>query len=331
MKIITGGAGFIGSAICWKLNLMGFNDVLLVDSDMEGTKKCNLAGLKYSDFIDKDMFLKEISSGKIDENTDTLYHMGACSSTTEEDMDFLQRNNVEYSRILAEWSLKNNIRYVYASSAATYGDGSLGFDDDLTLIPKLKPLNKYGLSKQIFDIWVLENKLNNKIVGLKYFNVYGPNENHKGSMRSMVNKSFAKIMETGKMQLFKSERPEYKDGEQKRDFLYVKDAVDMTVFFDITNPVGKDKNGIFNIGSGKASTWLDMTYALFKAVNKIPDIEFVDMPDNIRNQYQYFTQAKMEKIRDAGFTGEITSLEEGVRDYVQNYLMPDKYLSVNEQ
>lgn len=326
MKIITGGAGFIGSAICWKLNLMGINDILIIDSDMNGTKKCNLEGLNYTDFMDKDSFLKEIASGKLDEQTDTLYHMGACSSTTEENMDFLRKNNVEYSRILAEWSLKNNIRYIYASSAATYGDGSLGFDDDTALIPKLQPLNKYGLSKQLFDMWVLENKLDNKIAGLKYFNVFGPNENHKGSMRSMVNKSFAKIIETGKMQLFKSEKPEYKDGEQKRDFLYVKDAVDMTVFFD--DPAGKNVNGIFNIGSGTASTWLDMAYALFKALNKEPNIEFVEMPDNIRNQYQYFTLASMDKIRNAGYTKPITSLEESVRDYVQGYLLPGKYLSV---
>lgn len=328
MKIITGGAGFIGSAICWKLNLMGFNDILIVDSDMNGTKKCNLEGLKFNDFKDKDTFLKEIEKGKLDKYADTLYHMGACSSTTEENMDFLKRNNTEYSRILAEWSLKNNIRYIYASSAATYGDGSLGFDDDIALIPKLLPLNKYGLSKQLFDMWVLENKFDKKIVGLKYFNVFGPNENHKGSMRSMVNKSFDKIIETGKMQLFKSEKPEYKDGEQLRDFLYVKDAVDMTVFFDVSNLAGKAVNGIFNIGSGKASTWLEMAYALFKALNKEPNIEFVEMPDNIRNQYQYFTQANMNKIKNAGYTKPVSSLDESVRDYVQNYLVTGKYLSV---
>jgi ADP-L-glycero-D-manno-heptose 6-epimerase len=254
--------------------------------------------------------------------------MGACSSTTESDMDFLQKNNVDYSRTLAEWSLKNNVRYVYASSAATYGDGSRGFDDDVNLISSLKPLNKYGLSKQIFDMWVIKNNLYDKIVGLKYFNVFGPNENHKGDMRSMVNKSFKIIKETGKMKLFKSGLPEYKDGEQKRDFLYVKDAVDMTVFFDASNNIGNKQNGIYNIGSGKASTWLDMANALFKAMNKEPNIEFVDMPDNIKNQYQYFTEAKIDKLRNAGFKLPVTTLEESVRDYVQNYLMPEKYLSV---
>jgi ADP-L-glycero-D-manno-heptose 6-epimerase len=327
MKIITGGAGFIGSAICWKLNLMGFNDILIVDSDMDGTKKNNLQDLIYSDFVDKDTFLKNLSTGKYKE-TDTLYHMGACSSTTETDMSYLQRNNVDYSRALAEWSLKNDVRYVYASSAATYGDGSLGFDDDKNLIPSLKPLNKYGLSKQIYDMCVIEHDLYDKITGLKYFNVFGPNENHKGDMRSMVNKSFKIIKETGKMKLFKSELPEYKDGEQKRDFLYVKDAVDMTVFFDAANPVGSKQNGIYNIGSGKASTWLDMAYALFKAMDKEPNIEFVEMPENIRNQYQYFTEAKIDKLRAAGFNRPITSLENSVKDYVQNYLTPDQYLSV---
>jgi ADP-L-glycero-D-manno-heptose 6-epimerase len=330
MKIITGGAGFIGSAICWKLNLLGFKDILIVDSDMEGTKKNNLKDLIYSDFVDKDTFLKDLSAGKYKE-TDTLYHMGACSSTTETNMSFLQKNNIDYSRFLAEWSLKNNVRYVYASSAATYGDGSRGFDDDVKLIPTLKPLNKYGLSKQIFDMCIIENNLYDKIVGLKYFNVFGPNENHKGDMRSMVNKSFKIIKETGKMKLFRSERSEYKDGEQKRDFLYVKDAVDMTVFFDSTNPVGNKQNGIYNIGSGKASTWLDMAFALFKAMDKEPRIEFVDMPDNIRNQYQYFTEAKIDKLRAAGYNQPIITLEKSVKDYVQNYLIPEKYLSIKNE
>jgi ADP-L-glycero-D-manno-heptose 6-epimerase len=242
-------------------------------------------------------------------------------------MDFLKKNNFEYSKTLGEWCLKNNIRYIYASSGATYGDGSKGFDDDYNLIPKLEPLNKYGLSKQMFDLWVLDNNLQNKFVGLKYFNVFGPNENHKGDMRSMVNKSYVQIKETGIMKLFKSGRKEFKDGEQKRDFVYVKDAVEMTIFFDPSNPVGRDKTGIFNVGSGKASTWNRLANAIFTAMGLEPNIVYVDMPDNLKNQYQYFTEANIKKIRIAGYNNEMTSLEDAVRDYVVNYLSKDKYLS----
>jgi ADP-L-glycero-D-manno-heptose 6-epimerase len=327
MKIITGGAGFIGSAICWRLNSLGISDIVIIDTDRDKTKEKNLENLKFSEFIDKDTFIKKLNDTRFSEKTDTLYHMGACSSTTETNMDFLKKNNFEYSKTLGEWCLKNNIRYIYASSGATYGDGSKGFDDDIDLIKHLEPLNKYGLSKQMFDLWVLENNLQNKFVGLKYFNVFGPNENHKGDMRSMVNKSYAQIKETGMMKLFKSERKEYRDGEQKRDFLYVKDAVEMTVFFDPTNPFGKDKSGIFNIGSGEASTWNRLANAIFKAMSLEPNIVYVDMPDNLKDQYQYFTEANIEKIRSAGYKNEITSLEDAVRDYVVNYLSKDKYLS----
>ena len=327
MKIITGGAGFIGSAICWRLNSLGITDIIIVDSDSEGTKKNNLENLKYSEFIDKDDFLKKLSDGSLDRKTDTLYHMGACSSTTEEDMDFLRKNNFEYSKTLGEWCLKNNVRYIYASSGATYGDGSLGFNDDYDLIPKLKPLNKYGLSKQMFDLWVLDNNFQDKFVGLKYFNVFGPNESHKGDMRSMVNKSYDKIKNTGAIELFKSERPDYKDGEQKRDFVYVKDAVEMTIFFDVINPVGKNKSGIFNVGSGEASTWNRLAYAVFQAMDLEPKIVYVDMPDNLRNQYQYFTQATINKIRNAGYKNEMTVFENAVSDYVKNYLAENKFLT----
>lgn len=326
MKIITGGSGFIGSAICWRLNTLGFKDIVIVDSDIEGTKQKNLEYLKYLDFIDKQTFLGNLGKGIFLGKADTLYHMGACTSTTENDMDYLTKNNYEYSKTLGEWCLKNNIRYIYASSAATYGAGELGYDDDEKLIPKLKPLNKYGLSKQMFDIWVLENNLQNKFVGLKYFNVFGPNENHKGDMRSMVNKAYSQIIGAGKLKLFKSEKKEYANGEQKRDFVYVKDAVDMTIFFDVINPAGKSKTGIYNIGSGRASSWNELANAIFKAMGKETSIEYVDMPDNIRNQYQYFSEANLSKLFGAGYKNNITSLDESVKDYVVNYLAKDKYL-----
>jgi ADP-L-glycero-D-manno-heptose 6-epimerase len=330
MKIITGGAGFIGSAICWRLNTLGISDIIIVDESREGTKETNLSYLKFTEYIDKDEFIKQIRSDSFKHKADTLYHMGACSSTTEGNMEYLKENNVEYSKSLAKWCLAGGVRYVYASSAATYGAGELGFDDDIAMMPKLKPINKYGQSKQLFDMWVLENKLDKEIVGLKYFNVFGPNENHKGDMRSMINKTYGQILKTGKLQLFKSLKTEYKDGEQKRDFIYVKDAVDMTLFFDKTLGQGSAQNGIFNVGSGKASTWLELAGAIFSALGKEPNIEFIDMPDSIKNQYQYFTQANISKIRKAGYDSKIMELKDSVRDYVVNYLVPDKYLDQAE-
>ncbi len=328
MKIITGGAGFIGSAICWRLNTLSIKDILIVDEDTKGTKQQNLAELDFVDFIDKDSFLKKVQTGAINYKVDTIYHMGACSSTTESNMDYLIENNVEYSKSIGKWCIKNNTKYIYASSAATYGNGSEGFDDDIETIPKLKPLNKYGLSKQMFDMWVIENKLNNKFVGLKYFNVFGPNEYHKGDMRSMVNKAFSQINETGKLKLFKSLQPDYKDGEQMRDFIYVKDAVEMTLFFDPFNETGKNETGIFNIGSGATATWLDAANAVFKALGKEPKIEFIDIPENIREQYQYYSKANINKLRGAGFENKITSLDDSIEDYVKKYLVKGNYLTI---
>ncbi len=326
MKIITGGAGFIGSAICWRLNTLGIDDIIIVDESREGEKGKNLEGIRFREYIDKDDFIRQIRDNSISHKADTLYHMGACSSTTESNMEYLKENNVEYSKSLALWCLKNGARYIYASSGATYGSGEQGFDDDISVIPKLKPINKYGLSKQMFDMWVLENKMDKEIVGLKYFNVFGPNENHKGDMRSMINKTYGQILRTGKLQLFKSLKPEYKDGEQKRDFIYVKDAVDMTIFFDKTLGKGKDKSGIFNVGSGTASTWIELANSIFAALGKEPDIEFIDMPDSIKNQYQYFTQANISKIKYAGYDSKIMALEDSVKDYVLKYLVPGRYL-----
>ena len=248
--------------------------------------------------------------------------MGANSSTTEKDADHLFSNNYLYTKELAQYSLEKNIRFIYASSAATYGDGSLGFDDDDNKLETLRPLNMYGYSKQLFDLWAKKNDAFDKIVGLKYFNVYGPNEYHKGDMRSVVHKAFEQIRDTGKVKLFKSLNPKYKDGEQLRDFIYIKDAVDMTLFF-LDKP---NVNGLFNLGTGKARTWNDLVTAIFKSLNKPVNIEYIDLPEHLRDKYQYFTEAKMDKIKKAGFNSPITSLEDGVADYVKNYLLGKQYL-----
>jgi ADP-L-glycero-D-manno-heptose 6-epimerase len=253
---------------------------------------------------------------------DAVFHLGACSSTTETDVSFLMENNFEYTKQLAQWTADENIRFIYASSAATYGDGSEGFSDDQDGIETLKPLNPYGYSKQLFDLWAKRNGLLDKIVGLKYFNVFGPNEYHKADMRSFVLKAFEQINTTGKVRLFKSHRPDYNDGEQKRDFLYVKDAVDMTLFF-YDNP---ETSGIYNLGAGISRSWNDLAKAVFVAMGKSPNIEYIDMPETIRNQYQYYTEADITKLRTAGYKKPITQLEDAVKDYVRNYLQKSAYL-----
>jgi ADP-L-glycero-D-manno-heptose 6-epimerase len=283
----------------------------------------NLRNLSFSNYLEKSAFLEMVMGQKVPCPIDAVLHMGACSSTTETDIDYLRKNNYEYTKQLAQWASGANIRFIYASSAATYGDGSAGFSDDEKTIDKLKPLNPYGQSKQMFDLWARVAGLFGKIAGLKYFNVFGPNEYHKGDMRSFVLKAFEQINAGGKVRLFKSHKSEYKDGEQMRDFLYIKDAVNMTLFF-LDNPkIG----GLFNIGSGRARTWNDLVKAVFAAMGKKPNIEYIDMPDQIRNQYQYFTQAPMEKLRKAGYDKKITSLEDAIKDYVQNYLQKDRHLS----
>jgi len=249
--------------------------------------------------------------------------MGACSDTTETDAEYLRKNNYEYTRHLAQWTSAANIRFIYASSAATYGDGSAGFSDDQEKIENLRPLNPYGYSKQLFDLWARKTGLLKKIVGLKYFNVFGPNEYHKADMRSFVLKAFEQIKTKGKVGLFKSHNAKYADGEYLRDFLYIKDAVDMTLFF-LDNP---QLSELFNIGAGKAHTWNDLAKAVFAAMSKKPNIEYIEMPESIRNQYQYFTQADTTKLRNAGYKKQTTSLEDAIKDYVQNYLQKDGYLT----
>ena len=321
MIIITGAAGFIGSALVWRLNQLGKNNIIIVDELGKDEKWKNLVGLDYEDFINKDLFIEKLESG-LNFKVDAIIHMGANSSTTEKDADHLLNNNFEYTKKLAAYSIDNNIRFIYASSAATYGDGNLGFDDEDNMSLKLRPLNMYGYSKNLFDIWALKKNILGKIVGIKYFNVFGPNEYHKGDMRSVVHKAFEQISDTGKVKLFKSRNKNYKDGEQKRDFIYIKDAVDMTLFF----MDHKNKNGLYNVGSGKARTWNDLVTALFNALDKPVNIGYIDLPEYLADKYQYFTEAKLHKIKKAGYTKNISSLEEGITDYVKNYLVPDKYL-----
>ncbi len=325
MIVVTGGAGFIGSAIIWRLNSLDQKNIIVVDELGTDEKWKNLSGLSFDDFIHKNDFLEVIET-KLKHGISAIIHMGAISSTTEKNADLLLKNNYEYTKKLAEFCIKTNARFIYASSAATYGSGERGFNDSEDEIMSLRPLNMYGYSKHLFDLWALKENLFGKITGLKYFNVYGPNEYHKGDMRSVVHKAFEQALSTGKVKLFKSKNPNYKDGEQKRDFLFVKDAVEMTLYF-MNNP---GKNGLFNVGSGTARTWNDLVKALFGALGKPVNIEYIEMPEHLSEKYQYFTEAKMDKIKKAGYSKPISSLEDGVTDYVKNYLLKYKYLSVNK-
>lgn len=313
--IVTGAAGFIGSALAWRLNQLGRTNLLLVDELDPGEKWKNLVPLAYQDYADKADFLEALRDGSLDDaRIEAVFHLGACSSTTETDAAYLARNNFEYSKALAAWCLERPepVRFVYASSAATYGDGTQGYRDDHALLPSLRPLNPYGYSKHMFDLWNLRHGHLDRVVGLKYFNVFGPNEYHKGDMMSMAAKAFRQIREDGVVRLFKSHRPDYADGMQARDFLYVKDAVDMTLFF--LDP--KAPGGIYNVGTGQARSWLDLAGALFRALGREPKVEFVPMPEALRGRYQYRTQAEIAKLRAAGYAAPIRSLEDAVADYV---------------
>ena len=317
MIIVTGGAGFIGSAFVWKLNNEGMENIIVVDDLGTSDKWKNLVSLRYQDYIHKDDFLDMVYEDDVPFPVSGIIHMGACSSTTERDADYLMENNYRYSVRIADWAVKKDVRFIYARSAATYGDGSSGFSDDDEATRTLKPINMYGYSKQLFALWVLRTNLQAKVVGIKFFNVFGPNEYHKGDMRSVVHKSFGQIRETGKVRLFKSHRPEYRDGEQKRDFVYVKDCVDI-IWWLLQN---REVNGIFNLGTGKARNWNDLVGAVFAAIDEEPKIEYIDMPESVRGQYQYFTEATMDHLRLAGCPLSFHSLEDSVADYVRNYLV----------
>ncbi len=317
--VITGGAWFKGSALLWKLNEEGISDLLVVDRLETSEKWKNLRRRRFSDYLEADDFLARVVSGRLPK-IEGIVHLGACSSTTETDAAFLIRNNYEYTKTLAEWALAKKKRFIYASSAATYGDGKLGYSTDAATTQKLSPLNMYGYSKQLFDLWALQRGVQKKMVGIKFFNVYGPNEYHKGDMRSLVVKAFDQVKKEGKIRLFKSYKPEFRDGEQQRDFLYVKDAVNVVYEFMKDRKYG----GLYNLGFGKARSWNQLSGAVFTAMNKPSKIEYIEMPSFIRPNYQYHTQADMSwRKRGPLFRG----LEEGVKDYVQNYLSKeDPYL-----
>lgn len=321
--VVTGGAGFIGSALVASMNAAGISDIIVVDNLGSTEKWRNLRGKRIADYIHKADFLSLVEANKLPSGITGIVHLGACSSTTEKNLDYLMRNNFSYSTVLANYAVRNRIRFVYASSAATYGDGSLGYSDDPALFAKLRPLNGYGFSKSLFDLWALERGYLNTICGFRFFNVYGPNEYHKGEMSSVVSKAWNTIKAQQPVRLFRSNTPEFKDGEQKRDFIYVKDCAEV-LLNALKNPAAC---GVFNLGTGKARSWLDLARAVFSALKRSEQIEFIPMPDTVARQYQNFTEANIERLKASGLLGNLTSLEAGVADYVLNYLeKPDPYL-----
>jgi ADP-L-glycero-D-manno-heptose 6-epimerase len=318
MYIITGGAGFIGSNVISILNNKGYKDIIITDSFKDSIKWKNIIGKEFLDVLHKkDLFpYLEALSPSAKNSIKGIIHLGACSSTTETDFDYLLENNFHYTVKLAEFALENNIRFVYASSAATYGNGEKGYKDSLEEIELLDPLNRYGFSKHMFDLLAKKKGFFEKICGLKFFNVYGPNEHHKTDMWSVPLRAYRQIVEEGKVKLFKSYHPRYKDGEQMRDFVYVKDCADICVWLLESSHI----NGLFNLGTGKARTWNDLVKAVFDAMGRAVNIEYIDMPEHIRSQYQYFTESDMTKFNALGYPGKLSSIEEGVKDYVVNYL-----------
>jgi ADP-L-glycero-D-manno-heptose 6-epimerase len=320
--MVTGGAGLIGSAVVWELNRRGFDNIYLCDRLDKTEKWKNLPPLRFEEYLEADELAHRLEDDRdLPADIHTVFHLGACSATTETDGAYLVRNNFEYTKKLGLWCLRRNARFIYASSAATYG----ALEDNLSEtrpLQSLRPLNLYGYSKHIFDLWAERHGYLDRFIGLKYFNVFGPNEDHKGDMRSVVNKAFRQIGQTGRMQLFKSYRPEFADGCQRRDFLYVKDAVKMTVHLAELDAA----SGIFNIGAGESRTWIDLGHALFKALGKEPQIDFIEMPEALRGKYQYQTRAVMDRFLATRYADPITSLDDAVADYVQNYLVSGSHL-----
>jgi len=320
MMVVTGAVGFIGSCMIKALNEAGFNYIVAVDDFSNAEKNKNLEGKTIQEKVDRKDFFNWLD--KNHQHTEFIIHLGARTDTTEFDKAIFDELNLNYSKEVWKRCISYQIPLVYASSAATYGNGEFGYNDDESLIPQLKPLNPYGDSKNDFDIWALQQKEKPFFwAGLKFFNIYGPNEYHKGRMASVIQHAFFQIQKTGKMKLFRSHNPNYKDGEQMRDFVYVKDLCDVILFL-----IEHRKNsGIYNLGSGKARTFLDLVKNTFKAMGKKEDIDFVDTPIDIRDKYQYFTEANMNKLKSIGYSKPFTSLEDGVEDYVKNYLMAGKY------
>ncbi|MDQ2865777.1 MAG: ADP-glyceromanno-heptose 6-epimerase [Candidatus Eremiobacteraeota bacterium] len=318
--LVTGGAGLIGSALICRLNELGYENIIVVDRLDETAKWKHLVPLHFADYTDADDLAEMISDPAGLGSIGTVFHLGACSATTEIDADYLMRNNYDYTKRLAKWALDIGARFIYASSAATYG----AIEDELCEtadLGTLRPLNMYAYSKHLFDLYAARSGIAAHVAGIKYFNVFGPNEDHKAEMRSIVFKAFDQITGTGSVRLFKSYRPRYADGEQQRDFLYVKDAVDMTIHVARSGIVG-----IVNVGSGERHTWLDMVRPIFSALQLPERVEFIDMPAQLRDKYQYSTCAKMERLHDSGYTRRPRPLEEAVRDYVTRYLVPGRVL-----
>jgi ADP-L-glycero-D-manno-heptose 6-epimerase len=320
--LVTGGAGFIGSALIWALNQRGLDNILVADFLGQDEKYLNLVPLRFADYLEANELLSALNTPDPRlRDVRWVFHLGACSATTECNVRYLIQNNFEYTKTLAQWALKKRARFVYASSAATYGDGAQGMNDDEANLSRLRPLNPYGYSKHLFDLYAQQAGFLDRLAGLKYFNVFGPNEDHKGDMRSVVHKAFQQIQANGRVKLFKSHHPDFPDGGQKRDFLYVKDAVEMTLHL-ATSKAG----GVYNIGSGQAHTWIELVTPIFAALNRSPRIEFIEMPEALRSKYQYFTQANIAKLRAAGYSAKISPLAQAVTDYVGNYLVPGRKL-----
>jgi ADP-L-glycero-D-manno-heptose 6-epimerase len=315
--LVTGAAGFIGSALVHGLNRRGITRIVVTDHLGSDQKWRNLAPLRFEDYVAADTLLHDlVRSSRSHGKFDACFHLGACSSTTVTDATYVMENNFGYTKSLCRWALASGSRFIYASSAATYGNGAAGMDDQNEDLRAFRPLNLYGYSKHLFDLFAQDQGILSRIVGLKYFNVFGPNEYHKGEMRSLVCKAYDQIVSTGKIRLFKSYKSEYPDGGQMRDFVYVKDAVEMTLHLAET-PLAA---GLYNIGAGVARTWLDLANALFDALAIAPEIDFIEMPENIKDQYQYYTCADISKLRSTGYTATTTRLEDAIRDYAVNYL-----------
>ena len=319
--LVTGGAGLIGSALVWALNRRGIDNIIIADFLGTDEKWRNLTPLRFADYLEADHLLTLLDAPRLSQ-VRWVFHLGACSATTEKNVRYLIENNYEYTRRLAEWALAGGRRFVYASSAATYGDGSSGMADGHEHLETLRPLNAYGYSKHLFDLHARRQGWLSQIVGLKYFNVFGPNEDHKADMRSVVHKAYAQIRNERKVKLFRSHHPEYRDGEQQRDFLYVKDAVAMTMHLAETPSAA----GLYNLGSGGASTWIELVTPIFEALGLPVDIEFIDLPEVLRGKYQYYTCADIARLRADGWASQGHTLSAAVKDYVTRYLVPDRRL-----